>query len=437
VPRWLAEPTVALAFPMRGEGDADPPAVNPEYTPLTNALPHLEKLAAGLGTSLIPIVFNWERAGPWCQPDAYPPLGGAAPFREFMARARARGWRPALYGDGMNWCVGTDARNTGYDGMAYFRAHGGEAAVVRNWGGRILGGVGWRRNYVACAATEAGRRMVLGMTRGMTELGAEVLQHFDQRAAARACYATDHGHPPVPGPWMTAVFDTLLREHAAVARSINPAVVFSCEGGPPEAYLQDFQIWDARAKTCPLYAFLYHEYANGFSGLYTNRVNDEALRLSVARALVTGYILNFALRDQGRIAYDWDYPWGRAVPDQAALVDWAGRATRFRTGIARDYLVHGRMLRPWTVRGVAERDFGWGKEPAVPSATWRAPDGRIGVVLANSADLPARPHLELEGEGTRTVTVHLDGRRTERALDLPAILDLEMDSRALCLVEVR
>ena len=34
---------------MRGQGDWDPPAAeNPEYTPLTNALPYLDKLAAAL-----------------------------------------------------------------------------------------------------------------------------------------------------------------------------------------------------------------------------------------------------------------------------------------------------------------------------------------------------------------------------------------------------
>ena len=91
----------------------------------------------------------------------------------------------------------------------------------------------------------------------------------------------------------------------------------SCEGAPPETHLQNFQIWDARTTTVRLYSFLYHEYANGFHGFFTNRVNDEALRLSVARALVNGYIVNFTLRDKGQVEYDWDQTWTRAVPDQA------------------------------------------------------------------------------------------------------------------------
>ena len=133
----------------------------------------------------------------------------------------------------------------------------------------------------------------------------------------------------------------------------------SCEGAPPETYLQDFQIWDGRVGTCPLYSFLYHEYCNGHAGFFGNRVNDEALRLSVGRAIVTGYMVNFTLRDKGLIAYDWDQAWTRAIPDQSAILDWAKRINHFRAGVARDYLVYGRMLRPWAVSNVTRRDFGW------------------------------------------------------------------------------
>ena len=160
------------------------------------------------------------------------------------------------------------------------------------------------------------------------------------------------------------------------------------------------------SSTCPLYSFLYHEYANGFQGFYTNRVNDEALRVSVARALVTGYFINFTLRDKGLVEYDWDQTWNRAVPDQAAFIDWTKRVSHFRAGIARDYLVYGRMLRPWKVSGVTQRDFGWGKEPLVQSATWQAQDGRVGVVLVNYFQL-ARNSARGTGRRGEQETGHL------------------------------
>ena len=58
-PKWISDSVVAIAFPMRGQADSDPPATaNPEYSPATNALPFLDKLAKKLDCSLMPIVFN-------------------------------------------------------------------------------------------------------------------------------------------------------------------------------------------------------------------------------------------------------------------------------------------------------------------------------------------------------------------------------------------
>jgi Domain of unknown function (DUF6259) len=435
IPKWLADSPPAIAFPMQGQGDWDDHGVNREYCPLTNALPYLEKLATELENPIVPIVFNWEHAGPWVQPDAYPPLGGAVAFRKFMAEAKARGWHPMIYGDGLCWVIWQ--KNTNYDGMPYFRSHGGEAAVARKWDGTPFEWVWpWRKNYMVCVRTERGRQMILTMTRRMAELGPDVVQQFDQIAGPVACYATDHGHPPVPGPWMTEAFETLMEADKTAARSVNPEMAMSCEGAPPEVFLQDFQVWDARTRTCPLYSFLYHEYANGFDGFYTNRINDEALRASVARALVNGYFINFPLRDKGLVEYDWDQTWTRAVPDQAAFLDWTRRVTHFRAGIARDYLVYGRMLRPWKIDGVSWRDFGWGKEPAVHSATWQAQDGRVGVVLANYVCLPENPQVELQGKERKRLVIYIDDRKEEREVQLPNVIDIKLQPRSLCLIEV-
>jgi len=437
IPKWITESPIGIMFPMRGQCDWDGPAVaNPEYTPAANALPYLEKVAAGLEAPLMPLIFNWEKAGPWVQPDSFPPVGGDASMRELMAKSKEKGWHPGIYGDGLNWV--TWQKNTDYDGMPYFNAHGGEAASCVSWDGTPLAerAFAWRASYTTCVGTEGARKMVTDMTRQMAELGPGMVQQFDQGPGPKACYATDHGHPPVPGPWMIADFKDLLRADRDAARSANHEIAMSCEAAPPETFLQDFQIWDARVRTCPLYSFIYHEYGIGHEGLYTNRISDETLRLSVARALVTGYMLNFTLRDKGLITYDWDQPWTRAIPDQAAIFDWAKRVNQLRTGLARDYLIYGRMLRPWKVSKVTHRDFGWGKEPLVQSATWQAQDGRIGVVLANFADLGESPRVELHGQGNKKLSMTIDGQHSERTLELPSVIDLEMLPRSLALIEV-
>jgi Domain of unknown function (DUF6259) len=103
-PKWIAEPAVGIAFPMRGQGDWDPPAaVNPEYTPATHALLYLGKIAAALDSPLFPIIFNWEHGRSWVKPDAFPPVGEEAVMRQFMTESKARGWHPVIYGDGLSW----------------------------------------------------------------------------------------------------------------------------------------------------------------------------------------------------------------------------------------------------------------------------------------------------------------------------------------------
>jgi hypothetical protein len=440
-PKWMFEPLVGVAFPMRGQGDWDPPAaINNEYTPATNALPYLEKLSKGFNTSLMPIVFNWEHAGPWVQPEAFPPVGGEAAMKQFMSNAKAKGWHPVIYGNGLNWVVGQN--NTGYDGTEYFKSHNGESAVSRRWDGSMMVGNSWRKLYPTCVATEAGRNMILGMTKQIAELGPDVIQQFDQGVGAVHCYAADHGHPPVPGPWMTEGFTSLLKADNIIARSHNPLTVISSEGAPPEIYLQDFQLWDARiggggSLNCNLFSFLYHEYLTAHAGFYLNSVNDEALRASVARAFVSGYILNFTLRDKGKISFEWNHIWDRAIPDQNAILDWANRTTHFRTGIARDFLLYGKMLKPYNILRVPERDYGYGNEPLVQSATWQAQDGRVGVVLANYADNKINPRIELEGEGKRKVLIQVDEKKQEMDVILPYILDVEMPSRSIGLIEIR
>jgi hypothetical protein len=443
IPKWLLQPLVGVTFPMRGQADWDSPAaINPEYTPATNALPYIDKLAKAFNTPLLPIVFNWEHSGPWVQPEAFPPVGGEAAMKKFMKIAKAKGWHPVLYGNGINWVVGQ--RNTGYNGMEYYKTHGGDSAIARSWNGTLMGGAegGWRRLYPTCVYTQPARKMVLGMTQGMAKLGPEVIQQFDQGVGAVHCYATDHGHPPVPGPWMSEAFASLLKLDNEAARSQNPNVVVSCEGAPPEVYLQDFQFWDARiggggSLNCSLFAYIYHEYMPAHSGAYLNSVNDEALRASVARAIVKGYMLNFTLRDKGLIEFDWNHIWDRAIPDQEAILDWGKRATHFRNSVARDFLVYGQMQRPFTITGVPTRDYGYGPEPLIQSETWKAADGRFGVAMANYSDNQRGLRLELPGQGTKNIVIHIDDKSETRSVTLPYVVDMQLPSRSLALVEIK
>ena len=70
------------------------------------------------------------------------------------------------------------------------------------------------------------------------------------------------------------------------------------------------------------------------------------------------------------------------------------------------------------------------------SATWQAPDGRIGVVLANYANLGEFPRVELQGSGNKQLALYIDGLAERRNVDLPSVIDLELAPRSLSLIEI-
>ena len=88
-----------------------------------------------------------------------------------------------------------------------------------------------------------------------------------------------------------------------------------------------------------------------------------------------------------------------------------------RRGPAKAFLVFGRMLAPAQVEGIATERWQEGGHdhqiPAVFHAAWRAPDGRLGVVLTNWTTAPQTVILRDPRLGERVV-LHLAGERMTR-----------------------
>src|SRR4029077_9337558 len=102
--------------------------------------------------------------------DAFPPLGGEEAMREFMTKAKEKGWAPFLYGDSLCWVTGQG--NTDYDGMPCFWSLGVEAAVARRADGTFVEDVWpWRKNYCVYVGAGKGRQLILARNRKMAELG--------------------------------------------------------------------------------------------------------------------------------------------------------------------------------------------------------------------------------------------------------------------------
>ena len=111
---------------------------------------------------------------------------------------------------------------SGYDGEEYFAEHGGDRCICRTASGapwKEKWDETWRPSYPCCLAVPMTRKIAMDFVRRVVDDGLDWIQFLDQNVgcATFPCYARDHGHPPVPGQWMTEQMQLLagaFREQA-------------------------------------------------------------------------------------------------------------------------------------------------------------------------------------------------------------------------------
>jgi hypothetical protein len=140
-------------------------------------------------------------------------------------------------------------------------------------------------------------------------------------------------------------------------------------------------------------------------------------------------------------------PWKPKVGNADDALEMIRTVTALRRGPGKDFLVFGRMLKPATLDGV--RLVEWTHEgrqhqvPAVFHAAWQAPDGRLGIVLANwTTDeqevILEHPRLSATKAG-EAVVAHESARQLVRR-SLPGIegqRNVTLPPLACALVEAR
>ena len=417
VPEWLLDSPPHIILRIQGELDIGPTAPNEAFLPYRKALPLLDELSERIDAPIVPVIMSWERAGPWVYPDCFPPVGGEESLREFTEMARERGWRVGTFANGTRWVVGHFW--SGYDGADYFAEHGGDRSVCRTHTGDLWSeqwDATWRPSHPACLGAPQTREIAQEFVRTMTDLGLDWIQFLDQNVGCCTfpCFATDHDHPPAPGRWMTDRMEQLADYFTEVkteqlARSKGQRqMVFSVETPVNEYFLPHFQCCDVRVippghdarghfprpfhNMCyfvPLFHYLYHEFIviqGGFG------MGPEPYHLPIRNAynLVVGEIPGAVMKSDGTLlnldTTDWA-PWDIEVGSNDDAVEMLAATAALRRGPAADFLVYGRMMQPAQVGEI--RTMRWlhdGKDhqiPAVFHAAWQAPDGRLGLVLAN------------------------------------------------------
>lgn len=455
VPKWWLESPIAVAFPLRGHTDFDDPSPNPDYMPLPNSIPYLEQLSKKLDSPLLPIPACWEKQGPWVTPDSFPPYGGEDHVKEFFHKLAEHKWHGGMYCSGTRWVIYNQA--TGYDGRVDFLENGGEDMVCRLPNNELWLGAGdlvGRASYRCCVHQSGTKKEILRQCEKLISYGCDFLQILDQNlgSIAFSCYAPDHGHPRTPGVWMTEAMKELLESMWVLCEKSDREIGLSVEGPPAEVYIPYYAFADGRpnwamalGESIPLYQFLYHEYIQILHGSCGNIKGPDVLLFKTASAFIFGDTAYVELSEKAQLHRAWNLPWGQEPLDQESTIKLMRRANQLRRGPGKEYLIFGRMIKPFPVRGVPQRSFSTGtgsillhQMPAVPTSAWMSRDGTIGQVLINYTRESHKPVINIEGSGSALVKIHKaeDQEELERELSLPHELQVDMSPLSVALIEI-
>jgi hypothetical protein len=408
VPEWLLESPPHIILRIQGELDDGPTEPNEEFLPYPKCVPLLERLSNRINAPLVPVIMSWERPGPWIYPDCFPPAGGEESLSEFSELARERDWHIGTFCNGTRWVTGH--RWSGYKGDEYFKEKNGQISVCRTHTQAIWNegwDDGWRPSYACCLGTDMTKDIAEDFVRKIVGMGLDWIQFLDQNVgcATFPCYSVDHGHPSVPGKWMTEEMHNLMDRFYKIAESEyertqgKRQIIFSVECPINEYFIPRFQICDVRViptghyptmrpATIPLYHYLYHELIliqGGFG------YGPEPYHLPIRNAynLVVGEIPGAVMKGDGVLLNvdtgNWA-PWEPQVGSNDDAVQVLKSATALRRA-KNEFLVYGRMLKPSDVQNI--NMISWqneGKEHNIPSVfhtTWQAPDERTGIVIGN------------------------------------------------------
>jgi hypothetical protein len=407
VPEWLLEYPPHIMIRLQGELDEGPTSPNSEFLPYTKLTPLLDRISARVESPLVPVLMAWEKGGPWVYPDCFPPVGGEESLADFARQARERKWHVGSYSNGTRWV--TEQLWSGYQGEEYFETHGGEKSVCRTAEGQLWReqwDLRWRSSYTCCVAVSQTHEIALNYVERLVACGLDWIQFLDQNVgcATFPCYASDHGHPRMPGRWMSAGMQRLLSECNAIARRIDSEsggarpIIFSVESPPNEYFMPFFSVCDNRvsppgfhvmADYVPLYHFLYHEFLL-MQGGFGFGPEPYHLVTQTAYNFVLGQICGGVLTGDGTLlnkdTINWA-PWQPHVGNNEDPLEMLRCATALRRGKGRSYLALGRMQRPSRVTGIPTVKWTYEERdnaiPAVFHAAWRDPRGNFAVALAN------------------------------------------------------
>lgn len=404
LPDWYRrDMPLVITYPVRGRHDMDTMEPNALF-PYENVLPIVEELEKRTGARIMVLLMHWEGTAPWAPPYVWPPFGGEAMFSAFRDKLHARGDLLGVYCSGFGFTEQSNLIGS-YNCEEAIRSRRLDSGFCLSPEqtlphSRIC--TGQRSGYDICAASAVGRTILDEALAPLWKSGIDYAQVLDQNHGGTMyfCYAEDHGHPPVPGAWMTAATRTLLSGW----KSACPHTLLGCESAAADAHIGNLALSDNRYELCynygravPLYAYLFHPYLHNFMG---NQVcapfarDTEGLLYRLAYSFTAGDLLTLVLDTEpgeaGDIMPQWSLRTFDEKPDRDEILSFAAQAHDWHAAYPALF-AGAEMEKPAAVCGMHEIPLpGAGRvltEQAVMTSAWRDPvSGRTVEFLANYTD---------------------------------------------------
>ena len=400
LPAWYAESPLVVTYCVRGVHDMDEMAPNALF-PYTNALPLLEQIKSRAETRLLVLLMHWEGTAPWAPPYVWPPYGGVENFNAFKDALHAQGDLLGVYCSGFGYTLSSNLVDD-YDCTEICERDGLTAGMCAGPDGKVAISricTGQRKGYDICPASEVGHDILAAAYEPLFASGIDYAQILDQNHGGGQyfCYSREHGHPPVPGAWMTENMQRMLGEWNGKAQGM----LLGCESAAAEPFMGNLLMSDNRFELnyhigapVPLYAYLYHEYLRNFMG---NQVScpfmgdQDTLNYRVGYSFAAGDLMTLVLTPDGQLMTNWGNHDFSRLPDKEKALDLVANLCRFYREGAGKYLYNGRMIpgKPVTCGKVHAHMEWYGRAfafPAVYSTAWQAEDGTCAQILVNPGD---------------------------------------------------
>lgn len=405
LPAWYTDSPLTVTYPVRGIHDTDKVVPNKLY-PYKNALPYLDALADATDARLLVILMQWESTAPWAPPYMWPPFGGVEEFRAFIDALHERNHVFGVYCSGTGYTMQSNLND--YSGAERFeREHLKDIMCTAPDGSLPDSHIcrDQRRGYDMCASQQFTADTLCDEAAKIASVGTDYIQVLDQNHGGTPyfCYSTKHGHPPVPGAWQIESMKKLLSQ---MHKTLGEKVVLGCESAAAETYIPYLRLSDNRfnlnlhcARAVPLYAYLYHEYVNNFSG---NSVNSHLMTdmkrtpdvffYRLAYSFAAGDLMTLIINENGEIVWNWGQKEFEEFPDRARTLSFIRNATALRRGFGKRFLVYGKMIKPC---GVASESIPVYKPffpdyandyPKVVTTAWEADGEKMQLVINYTAD---------------------------------------------------